>query len=182
MLAVPCGSARGQDTTFVDALAQRVSPLLPGDHWAVRAASRAEGMGLAPSFFPNQSAATLGEVGAALREAALNAEGGAAAPLAEGWLSRFNAEFRGEGGPVAGASRLGGSAGVLYNSVRGGLAPAVGTRQEGDTPLALPDADVLRAGFRASARLARGLAGRVDLAFDADRMEARQWEVVTGAA
>jgi hypothetical protein len=42
------------------------SPYLDVDHWAVRAASRAEALGLAPGFFPAQRGARRAEVSAAL--------------------------------------------------------------------------------------------------------------------
>ncbi|GEJ55446.1 capsule assembly Wzi family protein [Anaeromyxobacter diazotrophicus] len=71
------------------------SPLLPPDHWAVRAAERLHEVGLAPDWLPAQRAAPLRVVGTALSEAAARAarEAPRWAPLARAWAARFAAEF-----------------------------------------------------------------------------------------
>jgi hypothetical protein len=71
------------------------SPLLPPDHWAVRAVDRLETLGLAPDWLPAQRAAPLWSVGNALSTAADLAEQDDSpwAPLARGWADRFAAEF-----------------------------------------------------------------------------------------
>lgn len=71
-------------------------PLLSEAHWSVRAARRAEALGLAPGFLPAQRAARWDAVVAALADAhAAAAEMGdpALAALAEGWRSRASSEF-----------------------------------------------------------------------------------------
>ena len=71
------------------------SPLLPPDHWAVRAAERLHEVGLAPGWLPAQRAAPLWVVGQALTDAAERAEREAQpwAPLAQAWAARFAVEF-----------------------------------------------------------------------------------------
>ncbi len=73
------------------------SPLLPQDHWAVKAAGRLHEVGLLPEWLPAQRAVPLAVVGRALESAAARA--GAAAPrygrLARRWAERFAAEFSG---------------------------------------------------------------------------------------
>ena len=71
------------------------SPLLPPDHWSVRAAGRLYEIGLAPGWFPSQRAAPLVVVGRALTDAAVRAEREAPrhAGLARAWLERFGREF-----------------------------------------------------------------------------------------
>ncbi len=54
-----------------------VSPLLPPGHWAVRAAERADRMGLLRRWLPAQNAVPRRVVGAALAEAADAADGSA---------------------------------------------------------------------------------------------------------
>lgn len=71
-------------------------PLLSEAHWAVRAARRAEALGLAPRFLPPQRAARWDAVVEALTEAqAAATETGdpALEALAQGWRSRASAEF-----------------------------------------------------------------------------------------
>jgi hypothetical protein len=74
-----------------------VSPLLPPDHWAVRAAARLEGLGLLASHLPAQQAAPLLAVWAALDEGARRAEEERpeVAALARGWREKLLAEWRG---------------------------------------------------------------------------------------
>src|SRR5206468_3168191 len=70
----------------------RASPLLPFEHWAVRAARRAEAMGLT-RFFPAQRAVPRSQVARALADAARNAESPALRRLTAGWAARFVEEF-----------------------------------------------------------------------------------------
>jgi hypothetical protein len=74
-----------------------VSPLLPPEHWAVRAATRLDGVGLVTGFLPASQAAPLYMVWAALDEGARRAaaERPEMAELARGWRERFLAEWSG---------------------------------------------------------------------------------------
>lgn len=108
------------------------SPLLPPDHWAVRAAERLHELGLAPDWLPAQRAAPLWVVGQTLAGAAERAERGAPswAPLAKAWAARFAVEFPRASGPGPGV-RIAGAAvglGAQLGHVRepAPLAPAPG--------------------------------------------------------
>ncbi len=101
--------------------ARMVSPRLPTSHWAVEATRRLEALGLAPGYFPAQSAPTWTEVEAALAEAARRApaEAPAMAATVSAWQRRFREEFTGsrrKWGFLAGAagarSRARGSRGL----------------------------------------------------------------------
>jgi hypothetical protein len=74
-----------------------VSPLLPPEHWAVRAAARLDGVGLVTGWLPANQAAPMYMVWAALEEGARRAEAErpAMAALARGWRDRFKEEWRG---------------------------------------------------------------------------------------
>jgi hypothetical protein len=74
-----------------------VSPLLPPEHWAVRAAARLDGVGLVTGYLPANQAAPMYMVWAALDEGARRAESErpAMAALAKGWKEKFQAEWRG---------------------------------------------------------------------------------------
>ena len=74
-----------------------VSPLLPPEHWAVRAASRLDGVGLVTGYLPANQAAPMYMVWAALDEGARRAEAErpAMAALARGWKEKFVQEWRG---------------------------------------------------------------------------------------
>lgn len=71
------------------------SPLLPPDHWALKAAGRLYEIGLAPAWMPAQRAAPFVAVGRTLSEAAQRAEVDAPrhAKLARAWAERFRQEF-----------------------------------------------------------------------------------------
>jgi hypothetical protein len=116
------------------------SPTLPQEHWAVRAAARAEALGLAPGYFPAQRSAPLAAVAAALREAAMRAplERPAMGAVAAGWVRRLEEEFSGvragERSPLLGAS-----AGVAGAELRGRLRPASGLFAARTDPVPLAD-------------------------------------------
>lgn len=108
--------------------------LLPADHWAVRAAARAEAMGLANGYLPAQRAVPLRTVQHVLTVAAVNADarGGAVESLAAGWLAQFDAEF-----PAS--ALLPSSASIGYREETGRLSPAVGYTTTREDPRPLPD-------------------------------------------
>ena len=74
-----------------------VSPLLPPEHWAVRAAARLDGVGLVTGWLPANQAAPMYMVWAALDEGARRAETErpALAATAKGWKEKFQQEWRG---------------------------------------------------------------------------------------
>ena len=74
-----------------------VSPLLPPEHWAVRAATRLDGVGLVTGWLPANQAAPMYMVWAALDEGARRAEAErpAMAAVAKGWKEKFQQEWRG---------------------------------------------------------------------------------------
>ncbi len=74
-----------------------VSPLLPPEHWAVRAAARLDGVGLVTGWLPANQAAPMYMVWAALDEGARRAEKErpAMAAVAKGWKEKFQQEWRG---------------------------------------------------------------------------------------
>jgi hypothetical protein len=74
-----------------------VSALLPPQHWAVRAATRLDGVGLVTGYLPANQAAPMYMVWAALDEGARRAETErpAMAALARGWKEKFQQEWRG---------------------------------------------------------------------------------------
>lgn len=171
---VPAAAPLPEDDGHVHA-----SPLLAEDHWAVRAAARAEAMGLAPSFFPAQRSAPRHAVAGALAQAAQRAAGTPWQALAQGWWRRFTEEFpeHAPGAPSAGFRPLGGYAAAGGGEERGRLAPARSAQP------AQPVADA--SGFRASALLAGAagphLAGAAEPAARDGEIAVRRWDLVAGA-
>jgi Capsule assembly protein Wzi len=106
------------------------SPLLPPDHWAVRAAVRAEALGLADNYLPAQNAVPRAVVFAALERAAANAaERPGLEGLTGGWLARFREEFAEFGEDAAGDALLvpvNGRAAAGWADEEGRLSPAIG--------------------------------------------------------
>ncbi len=90
------------------------SPLLPPDHWSVRAAERLHELGLAPDWLPAQRAAPLWVVGHTLAAAAECAERGAPswASLAKAWAARFAVEFPRASAPEPGVRIAGAAVGL----------------------------------------------------------------------
>ncbi|HST58549.1 MAG TPA: capsule assembly Wzi family protein [Longimicrobium sp.] len=106
------------------------SPLLPPDHWAVRAAARAEALGLADNYLPAQRAVPRAVVFAVLEHAAaLGAERPGIGRVSAGWLARFREEFP-EYGEDAGGDALvvplSGHAAAGFANEEGRLSPAIG--------------------------------------------------------
>lgn len=161
------------------------SPLLPPDHWAVRAAERAEALGLADNYLPGQGAAPRAVVFAVLRHAAERAEDRPAlAGVAAGWLARFREEFPEYGDDETGDALLlpvNGRAAAGYVDEDGRLSPAIGYFDFRENPeavpaLSTPRVDVaLGTGDRSRVAvwgMARWDEGGVDLA---------RWEAVVSA-
>jgi hypothetical protein len=121
------------------------SPPLAPDHWAVRAAVRAEALGLARGFFPPQRSASRAAVAAALYEAAATARADrpAFAPVAEGWWARFVEDFSeyagGAASGVSGLRLLGGRAGVEAADLRGRMEPGRGAWDIRGGPIPVDD-------------------------------------------
>ena len=119
------------------------SPLLAPDHWAVRAAARAEALGLADGWLPAQGAAPRAAVFAALEraEAVARAERPRHAALAAAWLARFREEFAEYGDDLQGDALLvplNGRAGGGWADERGVLSPAAGYQDSRQDPEPLP--------------------------------------------
>lgn len=92
---VIAASASGQAVPEESA-SPAASPPLPATHWAVRAAARAEALGLTREYLPAQRSVPRAAVERALRAAAQRAaaiSNPAVARMAEGWYARFVEEF-----------------------------------------------------------------------------------------
>lgn len=180
------GAAQAPDTAFAPAAVAAqapASPPLPGDHWAVRAALRAEALGLAPGFLPAQRSAPRAAVAAALREAAGRApvEAPALAPLAQGWWERFAEEFpESAGASTATAGLLGSAAGVESEGRVGAVAPGRGIfeTREGTTPL--PDEAALRGAAVLAGSLTPYLSGVAEPRAGSDGVRVPRWDVTAG--
>jgi hypothetical protein len=123
----------------------RASPPLPFEHWAVRAAWRAEALGLAP-FLPAERSVPRTQVAQALFAAQRDAPPALRA-LAEGWVARFVEEFPEYAPGAAGAVRpLGVALSAGYQRDQGRLAPDLRYSTE---PQPLPDVSAPRAALRA---------------------------------
>lgn len=160
---LPVGRAGGQtdslpgsapDSVLVPAAAYGPSPLLEEGHWAVRAAARAEAMGLVRGYLPAQRAVPRAAVAYALGDARARAQGRPGVErVAEGWWARFVEEFPEYAGPARPGRPfgvLGGAAWAGYASSAGRLSPAVGIGPSRQQPAPVPD----QAGPRAGALLA----------------------------
>jgi hypothetical protein len=166
--------------------AAAASPLLPPGHWAVRAAERAEAMGLAHGWLPAQGAVPRGAVLDALERAA--EEGARRSPrlaeLAEGWVERFREEFPEYGEDEDGDALLlavNGHASAGYAGERGRLSPAIGylgTRQE---PRPVGDVSTARAELGGAVRAGRHAAGYLVGRWDGAGADVARWEAVAQA-
>jgi hypothetical protein len=162
------------------------SPLLPPGHWAVRAAERAEAMGLAPGWFPAQDAAPRGAVLDALEQAAEAAEGGdpLLASLAHGWVDRFREEFPEYGEDADGDPLLvsvNGHAAAGYAGERGRLSPAVGYFASRQDPQPVPDVATARLDAAGRAQAGRHLALWALGRWDDEGVDLARWEAVAQA-
>jgi hypothetical protein len=160
------------------------SPLLDETHWAVRAAWRAEALGLT-RFLPAQRAVPRAEVAAALAEAARNA---AARPalrrMANAWLARFREEFPEYGD--AGARSvdqdvylLGGEATGGFERSTGRIAPAIGYAGYRQLPKPLRDVSDPRATVYAAAS-AGPVMGEAEPAVRAGKAVLARWDLAAG--
>lgn len=119
------------------------SPLLPRDHWAVRALERLDALGLTPDYLPAQHAVPRDEAARHLRSAVAAAAGRPELQaLALGWCERFVEEFPEVATPSApeGWARAFQGSGVRlgYSSRTGMVRP--GTRMSGWSATPSPDA------------------------------------------
>ncbi len=173
--------AEGADSANVALPA--ASPLLPADHWAVRAAARAEALGLAPGYHPAQRSVPRAAVGEALRqaEAAAEGRGPALAALARGWRERFVEEFREADGADRGpAALLGSAAGGGYER-RGGVAePGAGLFGRRTGPVTLPLRGTLVGTATVAAALTPSLAAVAEPRVSEDGVTVPRWDVTAG--
>ncbi|HEX8905581.1 MAG TPA: hypothetical protein VF771_12095, partial [Longimicrobiaceae bacterium] len=157
------------------------TPLLAEDHWAVRAAWRAEALGLA-RFLPAQRAVPRAEVAHALREAAMGADSSPFRDLARGWWARFTEEFPelADGGRAWEAiALLGGEGTVGFERWTGRLAPAIGYSGTRQSPLPLRDVSNPRATLFAGAAV-KNASGSMEGAWRGGELVLRQWDVAAG--
>lgn len=163
------------------------SPLLAPDHWAVRAAARAEALGLADGYLPAQGAVPRAVVLAVLRHAeAAAAERPGLSRLAGGWMARFREEFPQYGDDAAGDAILlpvNGHAALGYADEAGRLSPATGyghvtTRND---PRPVPDVSTPRLDVAAGTGDGRRLAAWVLGRWDEDGADLARWEAAVSA-
>ncbi|HYW12020.1 MAG TPA: capsule assembly Wzi family protein [Longimicrobium sp.] len=157
------------------------SPLLPPDHWAVRAAARAEALGLADNYLPAQNAVPRSVVFAVLEHAAaLGAERRGIGPVAAGWLARFREEFPEYGDDAGGDALvvpLSGHASAGFASEEGRLSPVIGYLGTRADPEPVPAVSTPRLDVAAGAggrRLAAWILGR----WDRGGVDLARWEAV----
>jgi hypothetical protein len=184
------GACRVTGTVFEPSFAvvHGVSPTLPPEHWAVRAAERLHGAGLAPGYLPAQGAVPRAVVFAALLQAGgevftfcRNPRLREWEPLLDEWLDRFLTEFpESRRGPRR-VQRLGARAGAGYAESAGRLSPVIGFHDAQREPRPVPD----RAGPFARAAGGVMLRGAVlaagDVVLGAGTGDAPRWEVAAGA-
>ena len=162
------------------------SPLLPPDHWAVRAAARAEALGLADNYLPAQRAVPRAVVFAVLEHAAAMSAGRPGmGRVAAGWLARFREEFSEYGEDSAGDARVvpvGGHAAAGFAGEEGRLSPAigyyVGSRNDPEVmpDVATPRLDVA-VGSGDGRRLSAWMLGR----WDEGGVDVALWEAAVSA-
>lgn len=168
------------------------SPLLSEDHWAVRAAWRAEALGLA-RFLPAQRAVPRAAVADALAEAARTAEAGRPeyAALTRGWLRRFTDEFTEFGGESAwrrgpGAALLGSALTAGAARAEGRLAPPVGVYDFRQPARELDDATRASLGWESGFGLGRVAVASWDVRVETDgdggaSLRVPRWDAAVGA-
>jgi len=161
------------------------SPLLPPDHWAVRAASRAEALGLADGYLPAQGAVPRAVVHAALEHAAARAEERpGVARLAAGWVARFHEEFAEYGEDEAGDALLlpvNGRAAAGWSDEAGRLSPAIGYFGGRQDPEPLPALSTPRLDVAAGTGDRRHAALWALGRWDERGVDLARWEAVVSA-
>lgn len=159
------------------------SAVLPPEHWAVRAAERAEALGLAGDYLPAQDAVERGLVLDALEHAARAARERSPrlAALAAGWLARYREEFPEYGEDADGDALLlpaNGYVGAGFSDERGRLSPVVGYQAARGEPQPVPDASTPRADLAATLHAGRDVAGFVHGRWDERGADLARWEAV----
>jgi len=160
-----------------------VSPPLSADHWAVRAAARAEALGLVERYLPAQRSAPRAAVGAALLEAATRApeEAPEVAALASAWLARFAEEFPESAFERAGGVQLlGSTAWAGYEGRSGVAAPGSQMFQFRQGITVLPDRSTPEGGAELAVALTRHLSAVVEPHATRYEAELARWEVAAG--
>jgi hypothetical protein len=182
---VAATSAAAVDAASAETQRFDASPALAPDHWAVRAADRAEALGLAPGWFPAQRTVPRAAVAAALRQAAARApeQMPAMADVAAGWLARFQEEFaeHRDGAAVAGFRPLGGYLGAGAHDLAGRLEPGAGIFHLRTDPVPLPDTRGVSAVGGAGVAAGRHLSAFVEPRATSDALDVPRWEVTAGA-
>lgn len=182
LLCLPAPGAAQESAEADRATVPAASPPLPGDHWAVQAAARAEALGLAPGYLPAQRSVPRAAVGEALRRAALAAppRGQELARLTQGWLDRFLEEFPEASDSASASGLLGSHAGAGYERRTGVVAPGAGLfdGRTGVSPLADRGTAVGHAVL--AGRLGGSLAGAAEPRLDDDGVRLPRWDVVAG--
>jgi len=160
----------------------RASPLLPEDHWAVRAAWRAEALGLT-RYFPAQRAVPRSEVARALAEAAASASSPSLRALATGWEARFVEEFPEYAAPGRAPgplTLLGGRAAAGADHAEGRVGAVVGYQINRHDPQPLPDVSAARLSLLGGVALPWASAS-AEGAYRGGQAVLRQWDVAVGA-
>ncbi|HEX2204212.1 MAG TPA: capsule assembly Wzi family protein [Longimicrobium sp.] len=159
------------------------SPLLPPEHWAVRAAARAKALGLADRYLPAQGAVPRHAVSAALAAAAARARETRPdlLPLAEGWGRRFAEEFSEYERAPASFQLQGARLAVGADDHTGRLEPAFGVASRYRDPVALENRGRLY-GEAAGGVLVGGVASAFAevRANGGGDFDARRWQVGVG--
>lgn len=187
--AVPPDTAARVDVRSLDAHAPHAgsaSPLLPPEHWAVRAAERADALGLAGDFFPAQDAVPRGVVLDALEQAAARARerSPGLARLARGWLDRFREEFPEYGEDAEGDALLlpaNGRVGAGFSDERGRLSPVIGYQATRGEPRPVPDVSTPRVDLAAAVRAGPHAVGWIHGRWQEGGADVARWEAVAQA-
>lgn len=160
------------------------SPLVPADHWAVRAARRAEALGWVLGYLPAQGAVPRAALADALDQAALAAPEGRRRRMAEGWRVRFGEEFgeyREGAPPPSSVARLGGRAAVQYAGEWGRHTPAIGYANIRQDPRELRGGASPRLRASGGAALGGHAALWADARLDGGGVALSRWEALAGA-
>jgi Capsule assembly protein Wzi len=158
------------------------SAALPADHWAVRAAARAEALGLADNYLPAQGAVPRAVVLRVLEHASAEAAGRPAfARLAAGWLARFREEFPEYGTDEDGDALfvpVNGRAAVGWADEEGRLSPAIGYFGAREHPERMPALSSPRVDVAAGTQNRRNLAAWALGRWDERGADVARWEAV----